>query len=143
MISECKKSRKRKNTDDDICWFADHLKTAVHQMLLLEAFAQGEQCVAGVEQYINDNNHGFFQIQTPYKAITRMQVYGYITKTELKKGNSGRAKQYYKITNNGIQYLTEMRKVYQDVFDGTNMVLGKSKFDSDSEYENIKTMRKI
>jgi len=66
---------------------------------------------------------GVLTLVFPYAAIYRLQQSGYITESQKRNAPDNRRRQYYRITEKGSHYLTELLETYQRFTDGVSAIL--------------------
>ena len=72
---------------------------------------------------LEQRSHGTLSIVFPYAAIYRITKAGYLIETKKRNAPDGRLRQYYKITESGQTYLSELLSTYHVFFQGVNAIL--------------------
>lgn len=100
-----------------------NLKKALTELLILFLFNEQEHYIGELSPLLEQRSHGTLSIVFPYAAIYRITKAGYLTETKKRNAPDGRLRQYYKITESGQTYLSELLSTYHIFFQGVNAIL--------------------
>lgn len=101
----------------------ENLKKALTELLILFLFNEQEHYIGELSPLLEQRSHGTLSIVFPYAAIYRITKAGYLTETKKRNAPDGRLRQYYKITESGQTYLSELLSTYHIFFQGVNAIL--------------------
>lgn len=101
----------------------DNLKKALTELLILFLFNEQEHYIGELSPLLEQRSHGTLSIVFPYAAIYRITKAGYLVETKKRNAPDGRLRQYYKITESGQTYLSELLSIYHIFFQGVNAIL--------------------
>lgn len=101
----------------------DNLKKALTELLVLFLLCQREYYIGELTAEIQRKSNGALAIVFPYGVIYRMTRAEYITESRKRVAPDGRLRQYYKITESGEAYLTELLNTYRRFTAGVADVL--------------------
>ena len=105
----------------------DNLKKALTELLVLTLLSQKEHYIGELTAHIKEKSGGAMVIVFPYGAIYRMTRSGYIAESKKRNAPDGRLRQYYTITDQGRQYLEQLKKEYDRFNQGVSAILNESK----------------
>ena len=100
-----------------------NLKKALTELLILFLFNEQEHYIGELSPLLEKRSHGTLSIVFPYAAIYRITKAGYLIETKKRNAPDGRLRQYYKITESGQTYLSELLSTYHVFFQGVNAIL--------------------
>lgn len=101
----------------------ENLKKALTELLILFLFNEQEHYIGELSPLLEQRSHGTLSIVFPYAAIYRITKAGYLVETKKRNAPDGRLRQYYKITESGQTYLSELLSIYHIFFQGVNAIL--------------------
>ena len=101
----------------------ENLKKALTELLILFLFNEQEHYIGELSPLLEQRSHGTLSIVFPYAAIYRITKAGYLIETKKRNAPDGRLRQYYKITESGQDYLSELLSTYHSFFQGVNAIL--------------------
>lgn len=101
----------------------DNLKKALTELLILYLLSRQESYIGKLTEAIREKSGGVLSIVFPYAVIYRMTRSGYISESEKRKAPDGRLRQYYKVTDEGRQYLAGLLEVYARFTEGVSNIL--------------------
>ena len=101
----------------------ENLKKALTELLILFLFNEQEHYIGELSPLLEQRSHGTLSIVFPYAAIYRITKAGYLIETKKRNAPDGRLRQYYKITESGQDYLSELLSTYHSFFQGINAIL--------------------
>ena len=101
----------------------ENLKKALTALLILFLFNEQEHYIGELSPLLEQRSHGTLSIVFPYAAIYRITKAGYLIETKKRNAPDGRLRQYYKITESGQDYLSELLSTYHSFFQGVNAIL--------------------
>jgi PadR family transcriptional regulator, regulatory protein PadR len=101
----------------------ENLKKALTELLILFLFNEQEHYIGELSPLLEQRSHGTLSIVFPYAAIYRITKAGYLIETKKRNAPDGRLRQYYKITESGQTYLSELLSTYHSFFQGVNAIL--------------------
>ena len=101
----------------------ENLKKALTELLILFLFNEQEHYIGELSPLLEQRSHGTLSIVFPYAAIYRITNAGYLIETKKRNAPDGRLRQYYKITESGQDYLSELLSTYHSFFQGVNAIL--------------------
>ena len=101
----------------------ENLKNALTELLILCLFNEQEHYIGELSPLLEQRSHGTLSIVFPYAAIYRITKAGYLIETKKRNAPDGRLRQYYKITESGQAYLSELLSTYHIFFQGVNAIL--------------------
>ncbi len=101
----------------------ENLKKALTELLILFLFNEQEHYIGELSPLLEQRSHGTLSIVFPYAAIYRITKAGYLVETKKRNAPDGRLRQYYKITESGQTYLSELLSTYHSFFRGVNAIL--------------------
>jgi PadR family transcriptional regulator PadR len=90
----------------------DNLKKSLTELLILVLLSEQERYIGELSSEIDQRSGGTIHIEFPYAAIYRVSQAGYIIESKKQIAPDGRRRQYYKITESGKVYLTELLETY-------------------------------
>lgn len=91
----------------------DNLKKALTEMLVLYLLAEREYYIGELTAVMREKSHRILNIVFPYAAIYRLLDEGFIQEVKKRVAPDGRRRQYYRITESGREYLTQLLQVYE------------------------------
>lgn len=101
----------------------ENLKKALTEMLVLFLLRQREHYIGELTAEIEEKSGGALAIVFPYGVIYRMTRAEYITESRKRPAPDGRLRQYYKITESGEVYLSQLLDIYHQFTAGVGDVL--------------------
>ena len=101
----------------------ENLIKALTELLILFLFNEQEHYIGELSPLLEQRSHGTLSIVFPYAAIYRITKAGYLIETKKRNAPDGRLRQYYKITESGQDYLSELLSTYHSFFQGVNAIL--------------------
>lgn len=101
----------------------ENLKKALTELLILFLFNEQEHYIGELSPLLEQRSHGTLSIVFPYAAIYRITKAGYLVETKKRNAPDGRLRQYYKITESGQAYLSELLSTYHTFFQGVTSIL--------------------
>lgn len=101
----------------------ENLKKALTEVLILHLLSVKDCFIGELTAAINEKSHGALTIVFPYSAIYRLQQSGYLTESEKRSAPDGRRRQYYRITDAGRTYLSQLMGVYTHFSKGVADIL--------------------
>lgn len=101
----------------------ENLKKALTEMLVLSLLAREESYIGALTAEIERRSGGTLSIVFPYGVIYRMTRAEYITESKKRNAPDGRLRQYYRITDGGRAYLSELLATYRQFTAGVEQVL--------------------
>lgn len=109
----------------------DNLKKAVTEMLILSLLSQEDMFAAQIMQSMEEASEGQLSIVFPYAALYRLESKECIEETRKRIAPDGRRRQYYHITDKGLQYLAEQKALYRRFTAAVEVLLRKGEADHD------------
>lgn len=107
----------------------ENLKKALTEVLVLHLLSTKDCYIGELMDDIREKSHGALSIVFPYAAIYRLQDAGYLAECGKRFAPDGRRRQYYRITDKGRAYLSQLKGIYARFSRGVAEVLdegGKS-----------------
>lgn len=101
----------------------ENMKKAVAEMLVLFLLNEREMYIGEIPEELERRSGGAFHIVFPYSVIYRMVKFDYIEELKKRIAPDGRKRQYYGITENGREYLKELRGMFCQFSEGINTIL--------------------
>lgn len=101
----------------------DNLKKALTELLVLHLLRQREYFIGELITDIEEKSRGALSIVFPYGVIYRMTSAGYITESGKRVAPDGRLRQFYRITDEGSAYLSDLLTTYRRFTAGVMDVL--------------------
>ena len=101
----------------------ENLKKALTEVLILHLLSVRDCYIGELTAAIREKSHGALSIVFPYSAIYRLQQSGYLTEVEKRSAPDGRRRQYYRITDAGQSYLTQLIDIYTRFSQGVADIL--------------------
>ncbi len=101
----------------------DNLKKALTELLVLHLLSERDYFIGELTSTLNDRSNGALNIVFPYGAIYRLQQSKYIAESEKRTAPDGRRRQYFSITEAGINYLNQLHSLYSTFICGVDAVL--------------------
>lgn len=101
----------------------DNLKKALTELLILHLFSQKEYYIGELSAMLQVKSGGVLTLVFPYAAIYRLHQAGHITESQKRNAPDHRRRQYYKITEKGRQYLSQLLDIYQRFTNGVSAIL--------------------
>ena len=108
----------------------ENLKKALTELLILRLLMDRDYYIGELTEMLKAKSNGALNIVFPYGAIYRLQQAGHICEKEKRNAPDGRRRQYYRITESGRVYLSQLITIYTTFSKGVGAVLGKG----DKEY---------
>lgn len=102
---------------------AENLKKALTELLVLFLLSQREYYIGELTTAIQEKSGGALNIVFPYAAIYRMSRSDYITESKKRIAPDGRLRQYYRITEQGHAYLSDLLNIYRRFSGGVADIL--------------------
>lgn len=101
----------------------ENLKKALTEMLVLHLLSVKECYIGELTAEISKKSNGTLNIVFPYSAIYRLQQSGYLTESQKRNAPDGRRRQYYRLTETGQIYLTQLLDAYVRFTKGVTDIL--------------------
>lgn len=101
----------------------ENLKKALTELLILHIFSEGEHYIGELAEIMKTRSHGVLSIVFPYAAIYRVTEAGYLTETKKRIAPDGRRRQYYALTEEGLEHLRDMLVTYHAFSQGVEDIL--------------------
>lgn len=100
--------------------------SGITELLILSLLSQNDKYVYEISKDIENLSDGLLKISqnTLYSATYKLEKDGYISEYSKKVGRK-RVRVYYKIEDEGKEYLGEIRKDYESVFYGVENIFNK------------------
>lgn len=92
----------------------DNLKKALTELLVLHLFSLREHYIGELTGEIAALTGGRLSVVFPYAAIYRMVKAGHIREVPRRTAPDGRLRQYYRITDAGLEYLSKIKQTYAE-----------------------------
>lgn len=108
----------------------ENLKKALTELLILRLLMDRDYYIGELTEMLKSKSNGALNIVFPYSAIYRLQQAGHICEKEKRNAPDGRRRQYYRITESGRVYLSQLITIYTTFSKGVDAVLAKG----DREY---------
>ncbi len=99
------------------------MKKALTEMLMLFLLRERECYIGELTAEIEKRSKGALSIVFPYAVIYRMTDVEYITESRKRIAPDGRRRQYYRITEAGDAYLTDLLATYRRLSIGVEEML--------------------
>lgn len=103
----------------------ENLKKAVTEYLILSLLSEQERFIGEISYEIDGRSKGAVHIEFPYASIYRISRAGYIVESSKRSAPDGRRRQYYRIMEQGREYLSQLDRVYHRFIGGVSDVLQK------------------
>lgn len=103
----------------------ENLKKALTELMILFLLSQKDCYIGELTTLMHERSHGALSIVFPYGAIYRLMQSGYIFEIEKRIAPDGRRRQYFRITEAGIQHLDQLMTVYARFSQGVADVLAE------------------
>ena len=107
----------------------DNLKKALTELLLLHLLSQRDYYIGELTATLHEKSHGVLTIVFPYGAIYRLLQSGFVRQTEKRNAPDGRRRQYYRITESGKAYFSQLLAIYSNFSQGVTDVLAGGEID--------------
>ena len=105
----------------------ENLKKAVTEYLILSLLSEQERFIGEISYEIDGRSKGAVHIEFPYASIYRISRAGYIVESSKRSAPDGRRRQYYRITEQGRRYLSQLDRVYHRFIGGVSDILQKER----------------
>ena len=103
----------------------ENLKKALTELLILRLLSDRDYYIGELTATLNHKSGGTLTIVFPYGAIYRLERSGHICEIEKRNAPDGRRRQYYRITEAGKAYLSQLIAIYTAFSKGVDAVLAK------------------
>lgn len=103
----------------------ENLKKALTELMILFLLSQKDCYIGELTALMHERSHGALSIVFPYGAIYRLMQSGYIFEVEKRIAPDGRRRQYFHITEAGVQHLGQLMAVYTRFSKGVADVLAE------------------
>lgn len=110
---------KAKNFDRNL---TENLKKGLTEFLVLSCLEKRPMSIYEILRLLDEKSNSHCKITFPYALIYRLTGYGFIA-DDGKRISDNRLRAFYRITDEGKEYLAKMRKEYDDFSAGMNMLL--------------------
>lgn len=101
----------------------ENLKKALTELLVLSLLCRREYYIGELTAEMERLSNGALNIVFPYGVIYRMTRVEYITESKKRVAPDGRWRQYYKITEAGREYLSQLLVIYRKFIAGVEDIL--------------------
>ncbi|MGN0572197.1 MAG: PadR family transcriptional regulator [Candidatus Fimenecus sp.] len=112
----------------------ENLKKGITELLILSFLEKREMHIYAITNQLDALSDGVCKIAYPYAAIYRLLDGKYIEECG-KRNDEHRLRQFYRITEGGIQYLHTMRADYEKFIGGVSMILDALENGGNSDVE--------
>lgn len=116
MFSDEKRARTAQSLEEN-------LKKALTEMLILALLRKREYYIGELTSDMEKLSRGALSIVFPYGVIYRMTRAEYIVESQKRTAPDGRLRQYYRITAEGAEYLSQLLSVYRRFIAGVADIL--------------------
>lgn len=103
----------------------ENLKKALTELLILRLLSSRDYYIGELTATLNEKSHGALTIVFPYGAIYRLLQTGHIIECAKRNAPDGRRRQYYRITEAGRVYLSQLLSIYNTFSRGVDEVLAE------------------
>lgn len=104
----------------------NNFKKVISELLVLFLLQERDMHIMEVNLEMSRRSDDAFRIIFPYAVIYRMLHYGCIVETEKRRGEDGRLRQYYGITETGRAYYQQILEFYLRFSKGVEKVLASA-----------------
>ncbi len=101
----------------------DNLKKALTELLVLHLLSQRDYYISELTATLKERSGQALNIVFPYGAIYRLQQAGYIEESDKRTAPDGRRRQFYRITEKGHSYHSQLQGIYTHFIQGVELVL--------------------
>lgn len=101
----------------------ENLKKALTELLVLSLLSKREYYIGELTAALHEKSGSILNIVFPYGVIYRLSRVDYITECKKRIAPDGRLRQYYRITEDGKEYLAELMEVYRRFSQGVENIL--------------------
>ncbi|MCD8332104.1 MAG: PadR family transcriptional regulator [Oscillospiraceae bacterium] len=101
----------------------DNLKKAVTEILILSLLKQEDMYPSQITAELEKRSGNAITIVFPYAALYRMMNFGFIEEKNKKVAPDGRRRQYYAITEAGLEHLEEITALYMRFTSGVQRLV--------------------
>ena len=108
--------------------FSAYYKRATSPLVVLSLLKNRPMYGYEISAEMNERSSGMFTISVLYPVLYRLQEQGYIEEFEVKV-TDGRARNYYRITTPGEQYLTATLEEFKKLTDIFEQLIEEKKYD--------------
>ena len=91
----------------------ENMQRALSDMIILFFLSKKECYIGELNSLVKEKTNNSMSMVFPYRAICRMQQFGYVVEGEKRYAPDGRWRQYYRITDHGRDYLDSLLNAYQ------------------------------
>lgn len=116
MFSDEKRARTTQSLEEN-------LKKALTEMLILALLRKREYYIGELTSDMEKLSRGALSIVFPYGVIYRMTRAEFIVESQKRTAPDGRLRQYYRITAEGAEYLSQLLSVYRRFIAGVADIL--------------------
>lgn len=101
----------------------ENLKKALTELLILQLFSEDEHYIGELAELMEERSGGALHIVFPYAAIYRMTESGHLIEVKRRIASDGRRRQFYAITDQGLDRFQTLRETYFRCIEGANKIL--------------------
>lgn len=98
----------------------DGLKRVLAEMLILHLFSEREHYIGELTEAVERRSGGKLSVISPYKVFYRLAGDGYVIESRKRIAPDGRLRLYYRITDEGKEYLCALQAVYRQYTEGVS-----------------------
>lgn len=95
------------------------------EFLILYILSEKECYIGEVQTLLEQRSNGIIRIDSTYFFITRAYKAGYLVEAGKRTAPDGRLRQYYRITETGLDHLHDLQLSYNRVVAGVTNILQK------------------
>lgn len=92
--------------------FGDYFKRAASPMLVLRLLSEDSMYVYQMAQELERRSHGTYTLSLLYPVIYRLVKQGYVAEDAKQISSDNRVRQYYRITDAGVDHLHTLYSQY-------------------------------
>lgn len=111
--------------------FETQFKKSTTQLLVLHLLSQQEMYAYDIIRETLALSNNIYKMPLLYNILTKLEADNYITQSRREISDNNRVRVYYKITENGKQYLDDLKKSYIKLSKSVNNIL----FEEEKFYE--------
>lgn len=119
MKTEQQETSRNKNVQN----FEAQFKKSTTQLLVLHFLSQQEMYAYDIIRETLALSNNRYKMPLLYNILTKLEEDNYIIQSRREISDNNRVRVYYKITENGIQYLDDLKKSYVILSGSVNNIL--------------------
>lgn len=106
------KKQKESSMQDSLNNFEAQFKRSTIPLLVLQLLSEQEMYAYEMIQETLKRSDGIYKMPLLYTVLNKLEEQGYVKKSRQEVSEGNRVRVYYAITNDGLGYLAELKKLY-------------------------------